>query len=125
MGKPSKRPGRAARDVHALIAEQAAAIRHAPPGLTDASEFPEIDALLHAGREAVAAGVPRFVFFKGRNYWLRVRLAVQLDVFANRSDATPLLCGLSFSTEDAGYQPGSDSTPRGCSQGTPASDQTH
>ena len=106
MGKPSKRPGRAARDVHTLIAEQAATLRHAPPGLADASEFPEIDALLHAGREAVAAGVPRFVFFKGRNYWLRVRLAVQLDVFAHRSDATPLLCGLSFSTEDTGHEPG-------------------
>ena len=107
MGKQSKRPGRATRDVHAAIRAEAEKVKGAAvASARSADETPELAALLDACTEAVAAGVPRFVFFKGRNYWLRVRLAVQLDVFAQPSDAVPLVSGLSISTENHGHAPG-------------------
>jgi len=59
MGKPSKRPGREACDVHAAIRKAAAAVKHSGhTGLRDAGEYPELAELLHACREAVAAGEP-------------------------------------------------------------------
>lgn len=106
MGKKSKRPARAARDVHAIIRADAEALKAtAESGVYDAEQFPELAALLHAGREAVSAGVPRTMLYKGRNYWLRVRLAVQLDVFAQPGDADPLVRGVSGSTDDYGHAP--------------------
>ena len=107
MGKKSKRPARAARDVHSIIRADAEALKATTTsGVYDADQFPELAALLHAGREAISAGVPRFVLYKGRNYWLRVRLAVQLDVFAQPGDAEPLVRGMAASTEDHGHAPG-------------------
>ena len=82
-------------------------LRAAPAlGARDADEFPELAALLHAGREAVAAGVPRFMFFKGRNYWLRARLVVKLDIFAQPGDSEPLVSDMGFSTDGHGHAPG-------------------
>ena len=107
MAKRSKGPGRKAQNVHATIREHAAALNATPGfGVCDADEFPELAALLTASRAAVGAGVPRIVFFKGRNYWLRVRLAVQLDIYEQPGDALPLVQGMSFSTEDHGHAPG-------------------
>ncbi|MBN8508533.1 MAG: hypothetical protein J0L57_07975 [Burkholderiales bacterium] len=107
MGKQSKRPAREARDVHAAIRTAAETLKASGrSGFRDAAEFPEIAALLHAAREAVAAGVPRFVFHRGRNYWLRVRLAAAFDIFAAPGDAEPLLIGASFSTDEHGHKPG-------------------
>lgn len=107
MGKQSKRPGRADRDVHEAIRADAQALKTSQHfGLRDSDEFPELAALLHAGREAVAAGVPRFVCHKGRNYWLRVRLAVQLEVFAQPGDAEPLVSGMSLSSDECGHVSG-------------------
>jgi hypothetical protein len=107
MGKQSKRPGRATRDVHAAIRADAATLKSAATfGVRDADESPELAGLLTAIRKAVAAGVPRFVFFKSRNYWLRVQLTGRLDVFAQPGDAVPLVSGLSLSTEDHGHAPG-------------------
>lgn len=107
MGKRSKRPGRESRDVHADIREAAEKLKSSTrAGLRDAAEFPEIDALLRACREAVAVGVPRHVQFKGRTYWLQVRLTAIFAVFAAPGDAEPLLIGASFSTDEHGHKPG-------------------
>jgi hypothetical protein len=108
MSKQSKRPGRAARDVHAAIAEQAAELRSAGRfGVRDADELPETAALLDAARDAVAAGVPRFVRHAGRNYWLRVRLVgLEIDLFAAPGDAEPLVRGASMSLDPHGHRPG-------------------
>ena len=107
MGKPSKRAGREARDVHEAIRADAESLKGAARfGMRDADEFPELAELMHAGREAVAAAVPGSLVFKGRTYWLRARLAVQLDIFAAPGDAAPLVSGLSLSTDDHGHAPG-------------------
>lgn len=107
MGKQSKRPAREARDVHAAILAAAERLKSSGrTGFREAAEFPDVAALLYAIRDAVAEGVPRSVVFEGRRYWLRVRLAVQIDVFASPGDAEPLLRGASFSTDDHGHRPG-------------------
>lgn len=107
MGKRSKRPGRASRDIHAAILADAATLNASERfGIRSAADFPELAELLEACRAAVAASVPRYVTFKGRTYWLRVRLAVQLDVFAKPGDAHPLVRGASLSTQEFGHAPG-------------------
>lgn len=107
MSKRSKRPARAQRDAHAAIISEAAALKASSRvGFGDAEEFPEVAALLEAGRAAVAAGVPRFVFHKGRNYWLRVRLAAHIDFFAAPGDAEPLASGVAGSSDEYGHAPG-------------------
>ena len=107
MGKQSKRPGRAAREVHEAIRADAEALKQSGRiRMRDASEFPELSALLYACRDAVTAGIPRFVHFKGRNYWLRVRLSTELDVFAEPGDAAPLVRGMNYSNDEHGHAPG-------------------
>lgn len=107
MGKRSKRPGRAAPDIHARIKATAEKLNAAPTvGVRDADELPDLAALLEAGREAVASAVPKSFTFKGRTYWLRCRLAVQLDVFSEPGQGSPLVRGVSVSTEDQGHAPG-------------------
>lgn len=106
MSKKGKRPGRVERDVHAAIAEEAARLRIGEASrVSGSSEFPESTALLNAAREAISANVPRFLSYRGRRYWLRVRLLAQFDVFAGPGDAVPLLEGLAGSTEDYGHAP--------------------
>lgn len=107
MAKRSKRPGRAARDVHAMIRTQAEALKRAArPGTRDADEMPEIAALLGAARVAVEGAIPAAVIFEGRRYYLRARLALQLDVFDSPGDADPLVRGATFSSEEFGHVPG-------------------
>lgn len=107
MGKRSRRPAREARDVHMAIRAAAESLKTSERcGFRDASELPEISDLLHAARDAVASGVPRSLVFHGRQYWLRVRLAAQFDIFAAPGDAEPLLIGASFSTDEHGHRPG-------------------
>lgn len=107
VAKLSKRPGRAARDVHAVIRAQAEALKRAArPGMRDADEMPEIAALLGAARAAVEGASPAAVIFEGRRYYLRVRMALQLDVFDSPGDADPLVRGASFSCEEFGHVPG-------------------
>jgi hypothetical protein len=107
VGKQSKRPGRAARDIHAVILAQAAELK-ASPGLriSDADDYPELAALLHCCRRQVEAGVPSAVSFEGHRYFLRVRLALQLDVFDSAGAAAPLISGATASAEDFGHVPG-------------------
>ncbi len=106
-GKRSKRPAREARDVHAAILAAAQTLKsRACVGICDGSEFPEVAALLHAARDAIAASVPQSVVFEGRRYWVRSRVMAQIDVFAAPGDADPLLMGASFSTTDHGHRPG-------------------
>lgn len=53
MGKQSKRPSRAARDIHATIRADAEALKAGERfGVRYADEFPGLAALLDAGREA-------------------------------------------------------------------------
>lgn len=102
-----RKPAGAPRDVHAAIREAAASLKASTrTGFRNADEFPEVSALLHAGRDAVAATVPRSLEFEGRTYWLRVRLAAQVDIFDAPGDAVPLVSGVSFSTTDHGHAPG-------------------
>lgn len=107
MGKRSKRPGRAARDVHAAIREQAERLHAAPaPGIRDAEELPEVAGLLGAARQAVESSIPRSFVHFGRLYYLRVRLALQVDVFDSPAAGFPLVRGATFSCEDFGHAPG-------------------
>lgn len=106
MGKRSKRPGRAARDIHATIRADALALKASSRnGARDAAQFPELDALLHAARDAVAAGVPSSFTFEGRLYWLRATLAVRLAIFAGPADGEPLVQGVSFCSDEHGHAP--------------------
>ena len=107
MSKTSKRPGRAARDVHAAIQRQAAALKAAPVrGASDAELFPEGAALMEACRVAVGEAVPRSVLFAGRPYWVRVRLAYGVEVFDSPTATEPLIRGASYSAETHGHRPG-------------------
>lgn len=107
MGKPSKRPGRAARDVHALIREEAERLHQAPRfGVRDADDLPAVAGLLHAARQAVESAVPSAFEYAGRRYYLRACLAVQLSVFDAPGAAVPLVRGATFSSEGFGHAPG-------------------
>lgn len=107
MSKTSKRPGRAARDVHAAIQRQAAALKAAPVrGASDAELFPEVAALMEAARLEVSSAVPRSVVFAGRPYWLRLRLVFGLEIFDSPTATEPLIRGASYSAETHGHRPG-------------------
>lgn len=107
MGKPSKRPARAAREIHERIREAAETLRNASTfGVRDAEEFPEIAELLTACKKILEAGIPRSVVFEGRTYWLSVRLAAMFDIYASPGETRPLIRGASFSFEEFGHRPG-------------------
>ena len=107
MGKPSKRPGRAARDIHATIRATADELRARPTfGVQPADELPELAELLESARAAVADTVPKCFDFHGRRYYLRVRLAFQYDIFDMPGAAVPLVRGASLSSESYGHAPG-------------------
>lgn len=107
MSKKSKRPGRAARDIHATIRADAERLKAAERvGVRDGEAFPELNALLYAYRNAISAAVPRSIIFEGRTYYGRARLVVHLDVFAGPGEAEPLASALNFSTESYGHAPG-------------------
>ena len=108
MGKRSKRSGRADRDVHAVIREQAEWVkrsmrsrplwRHGIPN--------ELDALCTAACEAVEFAVPPSIEFEGRRYFLRVSLAMKLELFDSPSNIDPLICVVTSSIERFGHAPG-------------------
>lgn len=107
MGKRSKRPGGTAPDIHERIKATAGTLNAAPHfGMRDASELPDLQALMNAGCAAVASAMPKSFEFKGRTYWLRCRLAIQLDIFSEPGQGLPLVRGMSMSTEDQGHAPG-------------------
>lgn len=107
MGKQSKRPGRAARDVHAAIKLQAAAARSATSfGIRDAEETPELAALMRSARGRIEAGLPSAFEHEGRTYYLRTSLVMQFDVFDAPGAGEPLMSGAVFSTESFGHAPG-------------------
>lgn len=107
MGKRSKRPGRVARDLHAAIRAAAESLSKAPTfGVRDADEVPEVAELLAAARKAIEATIPTAFDFHGRRYYLRARLALQLDVFDVPGATSPLVRGACLSTEDFGHVPG-------------------
>lgn len=107
MSKASKRPGRAARDIHERIHAQAASLRRAGAfGMRSADDLPELGALLEAARAAVGKAVPRSIVFEGRTYWLRVCLAAQIDVFSEPGASAPLAQALSLNSDEFGHSPG-------------------
>ncbi|MBL8328718.1 MAG: hypothetical protein JNJ71_07675 [Rubrivivax sp.] len=107
MGKPSRRPGRAARNVHAQIREEANQLRQAPrSGVRDAEELPAVAGLMVCARRAVESAVPSTIEYEGRRYFIRVHLAVQIDIFDTPGASDPLVCGVVFSSDGFGHVPG-------------------
>jgi hypothetical protein len=107
MSKQSKRPGRAARDVHARIREQADAVRRATRfGVRDADETPELAALMTSARRAIEAAMPATFEHEGRTFYLCTRLALQLDIFDTPGTDEPLMRGAVFSAAEFGHAPG-------------------
>lgn len=111
MGKTSKRPGRAARDVHATIKAQAQAARSAPRfAARDADETPELAALLTSARArielALHAAMPASFDHEGRTYFLRTGAALMIKVFEAPGASEPLVHGAVFSSAEFGHAPG-------------------
>lgn len=107
MSKKSKRPGRAARDIHAAIKAQCEGLRQTGRcGLRPADALPDVEALMWATRRRVEASLPSTVVFEGRTYWLRIRLSAQYDIFDSPAAAEPMLRGAVVSSDDFGHSPG-------------------
>lgn len=108
MSKPSKRPGRAARDKHAAILDEAARLRESGGDCIDeAANYPACEELLSAVREAVMASLPTSTVHEGRRYFIATRFhGLQFEVYANPGDAKPLLAGVSASLDAFGHTPG-------------------
>lgn len=111
MGKRSKRPGRDARDVHAIIREQAETLKRGPPGARAMpADVPEVAALVLAAirnfEAAMQAATPSTVVFEGRTYWLQVEAMAKLEVFDSPGASEPMLPGSMFRTKVAGHVPG-------------------
>ena len=108
MSKPSKRPGRAARDVHSAIRDEAARLR-ASGGLCidEAANYPACEALLKAIQHEIGSRLPSDVMHEGRRYYVTIRLpGLQFEVFANPGDALPLIACASGSFDAFGHTPG-------------------
>ena len=107
VSKKSKRPGREARDIHATIRADADMLRASTRcGERNGEDFPELNALLYAYRNAIAAAVPRSIIFEDRTYYGRCRLVIHLDVFAGPGEAEPLVSAVNLSSEGYGHAPG-------------------
>lgn len=107
MDKRSRRPSCNAHDIHSAIRAAAAQLAGSPfTGVLDAASFPELNALLDEASRAVEGGVPTAFVFHGRTYFLRARIAAQLDVFESDGAARPLISGVVFSRENVGHAPG-------------------
>lgn len=114
MGKPSKRPGRDAWDVHAIIRGQAVTLNCRPPGTYAVpADMPEVNALLVAAMRALEATPPpqpqppppSVFVFSGRFYWLRVEVLAKLEVFDSPRASAPLV-GVWCQAQEAGHVPG-------------------
>lgn len=107
MGKRSKRPGRATRDVHERIRETADTLHRAPHfRVRDAAELPDVQALMTATMRQIEDAIPASVTFEGVTYWIRCELAARLAIYGEPGTAAPLIEGLAFSSRSAGHQPG-------------------
>ena len=107
MSKQSKRPGRAARDIHAAIRADANKLNASTELRAHLGEkFPELNALLEAYQQAVAKSVPSSIVFEGRRYYGRCRLRMILEVFDSPGTADPLVTGVHHSNTDHGHAPG-------------------
>lgn len=113
MSKRRKHSGRAARDVHAIIREQAAALKRRPPDIGAVPPgMPELQALMLAGLRALSATPPPpsppplLVFaFAGRFYWLQLQAIVRAEVFDSPRASAPLFSTLCHA------EPAPDSEP--------------
>jgi|JI10StandDraft_1071094.scaffolds.fasta_scaffold508755_3 hypothetical protein len=107
MSKRSKRPGREARDVHAIIRADADRLKRMPRHANHTpADMPEVESLMMACRHAVTAATPSTVKFEGRTYWLRVGMLLKLEVFDAPGAAEPLLHGSVFGSDGFGHEPG-------------------
>ena len=107
MGKPPNPPGGNAYDAHAAIRAEAEKARSLPPFLASkAGQWPALDSLIAAGRTTVEGSIPASFDHKGRRYFLRVRLAMQLDIFEGPGDAAPMVIGATLSAAGFGHGPG-------------------
>ncbi len=107
MGKQGKRAGRDARNAHERIKAQAKAAREAPrPGMRDAEETPALAALMSSARRRIEAAMPSTFEHEGATYYLRTRLALQLEIFDVPGAAEPLMRGAVFSLQGFGHEPG-------------------
>mgnify|MGYP000854664517 FL=1 len=106
MAKTSKPPS-GALDIHAAIGAAAKKLRaRATFGVRNASELPEVAALMDAASAAGVTEVPDSFEFHGRLYYLRARVILRMDIYDSPGAALPLLSGASFSKEDGGHAPG-------------------
>lgn len=93
--------------IHQIIRREALRLRSLPPGgYSLPNQVPELAALLQAALTAVEGSTPAGFEFYGRRYFLRVRMAVQLEVFDEPAAAAPLVVGASLSEEGFGHVPG-------------------
>ncbi len=75
-------------------------------GFRNAEGMPAVSGLLAAARQAVESAIPSGFEYEGRRYFLRVCLALQVDVFDEPGAGLPLVRGATFSSEDFGHAPG-------------------
>lgn len=107
MGKASNRKKpRTAGALRARIAAEAAALRTAGGACTDASNSPELRALLDSARDALMNACPTSFTHKGETYFLRVSVGLaRLMVFDTATAGEPLAVALSGSMEEHGHKP--------------------
>lgn len=111
MGKASSRksgPESAhASNVHERIQTEAKRTRETGAlGLAFDDKYPELTALLRAGRAAVGETVPIKFIYEGRPYWLRVCIgAALLEVFDKPGTGTPLTRTITGSSDRFGHSP--------------------
>lgn len=108
MGKQSKRPGRAARDVHAVIREQAAEARSlGEGGRSEAERWPALAGLMQTSRLELQRRTPSQVVHEGHRYYLQFRfVCVELAVFDAAGAAVPMMVGALADMGVFGHAPG-------------------
>lgn len=104
MSDAAKQTGSAGADVHGRIRAESERLKAAAVfGFHQPQDVPELSALLNAGFDAVAQAVPKRFDYEGRAYWIRCRLAVQLDIYEEPGDRSPMARGAIASAKDCGY----------------------
>lgn len=95
MGKPSKREGLNARELHEAIRDEARRATAGPRGgAKHSAEWPALDGLMRACRGELVAGIPTSVIYEGRRYFLRFHLVLtEVEVFEGSREAAPLFRG--------------------------------